>query len=82
METAVLLRSHVETLASRIGGRDARKYENLRCAADYIEAELQRFGYRAGRQSFDFDGLTFDNVEAQLTGTRDSQSILSDRSAL
>jgi Zn-dependent M28 family amino/carboxypeptidase len=70
------LRNHVEMLAGQIGGRDARNFDNLRRDASYIETELQHFGYKTARQSFEDSGLTFDNIEAQLTGTAEPRIIL------
>lgn len=70
------LRAHVRTLAYEIGGRDAVKYDNLRRAAAYIEAELQRLGYATERQSYQLEGLTFDNIEAHLDGRHDPKKIV------
>jgi hypothetical protein len=63
------LRRHVVMLAGEIGGRSAGRYTNLRGAAEYIRAELDSFGYKTRRQTYQLDGLEFENLEAELRGS-------------
>jgi Peptidase family M28 len=62
------LRGHVVMLAEEIGGRSAGRYTNLRRAAEYIRAELDSFGYKTRRQTYQLEGLEFENLEAELRG--------------
>lgn len=64
------IRKTVQVLAGDIGGRDAVQSENLRKAAEYIEAQLRLFGYGPLRQTYAAAGESFDNIEAELKGTK------------
>ena len=57
------LQTHVENLATTIGGRVAGK--GLEEAARYIEQELRSYGYSPQRQVFTAAGHTFANIEAE-----------------
>jgi hypothetical protein len=63
------LRSHIEMLAGEIGGRSAGQYANLRKAAEYIGTELASFGYKTRWQTYQLNGLEFENFEAELRGS-------------
>jgi Zn-dependent M28 family amino/carboxypeptidase len=78
VESEVRLRRHVETLAGRIGGRsaDPDAYANLELAARYIEAELRAYGYAPSRHTFEFNGQIFHNIEAEIRGTTEPDSII------
>jgi Zn-dependent M28 family amino/carboxypeptidase len=65
------VRKTVQVLAGDIGGRDAVRSENLRKAAQYIEAQLRSFGYGPARQTYAAGGERFDNIEAELKGNHD-----------
>jgi Zn-dependent M28 family amino/carboxypeptidase len=65
------VRRTVQVLAGDIGGRDAVRSENLRKAAKYIEAQLRSFGYGPARQTYAAAGESFENIEAELKGTKD-----------
>jgi Zn-dependent M28 family amino/carboxypeptidase len=64
------IRKTVQVLAGDIGGRDAVHGENLRKAAEYVEAQLRLFGYGPLRQTYAAAGESFDNIEAELKGTK------------
>ena len=66
--------THVERLASKIGGRVATT--GLEKAATYIEEELRSYGYTPQRQIFTADGHAFANVEAETKGVDHSDKIL------
>ena len=68
------LQTHVETLATAIGGRVATT--GLEKAATYIEQELRSYGYSPHRQTFEAAGQTFANIEAEIPGVRDPGKIL------
>src|SRR5205085_12478483 len=69
------VRKMVQVLAGDIGGRDAVKSENLRKAAEYIEAQLRSFGYGPLRQTYAAAGNSFDNIEAELKGKKEVDRI-------
>jgi len=64
------LRSHVEVLAERIGGRDAMHPAALSETIDYLETELRAFGYRSARQEFSYGGQNFENLKAERIGAK------------
>ncbi len=68
------LQSHVETLATVIGGRIAST--GLERAATYIEQELRSYGYSPRRQTFFAAGHTFSNIEAEISGVQYPDEIL------
>jgi Zn-dependent M28 family amino/carboxypeptidase len=68
------LQTHVETLATRIGGRLATT--GLEKAAAYIEQELRSYGYSPRRQTFAADGHTFANIEAETPGMQHPEKIV------
>jgi Zn-dependent M28 family amino/carboxypeptidase len=70
-------RKLVQVLAGDIGGRDAVRKQNLRKAAEYIEGQLRSSGYSPLRQTYAAaTGQSFDNIEAQLRGKEDSETIV------
>ncbi len=68
------LQTHVETLATTIGGRLATT--GLEKAATYIEQELRSYGYSPQRQTFTANGHTFTNIEAETRGVHHPGEIL------
>jgi len=64
------LRSHIEVLSERIGGRDAQHPEALSETLDYLENELSSFGYGPSRQKFSYGGQDFVNLEAERIGAK------------
>jgi hypothetical protein len=67
---------HVDMLAARIGGRSARQSAKLQEAADFIERELKSFGYDTSRQTYEFGGQQFENIEAERKGTGRADEIV------
>ncbi len=68
------LHTHVETLATTIGGRIAAT--GLEKAATYIEQQLHSYGYASRRQTFTASGDTFANIEAEVRGVQHPEKIL------
>ncbi len=68
------LEKHLHVLSVEIGGRVASS--GLRAAAEYIESELRSYGYAPERQTFEFGGHTFANIEAEIKGTKHPESVL------
>ncbi len=68
------LQTHVEMLATTIGGRLATT--GLEKAAIYIEQELRSYGYSTRRQTFSAAGHTFANIEAETAGVKRPEKIV------
>ncbi|MGH7528871.1 MAG: M20/M25/M40 family metallo-hydrolase, partial [Gemmatimonadales bacterium] len=64
-----ILLQHVHVLAGEIGERSDRRYDNVRRAAAYIEAQLAALGYAVLSQEFTAQGRPYRNLEATLGGT-------------
>ncbi|MBI3607026.1 MAG: M28 family peptidase [Nitrospirae bacterium] len=62
------LRQHVETLAGRIGERNALHYDRLTAAADFLDASLGGAGFEVRRQRYEAGGKPFDNLEVEIRG--------------
>lgn len=60
------LRADVETLATRFVPRDAAHSDNLRAAADFIAARLQKHTSAVSAQAFKAGGETYRNVIARF----------------
>jgi hypothetical protein len=63
------LKKQVDYLATTIGERNLRKHKALCQAADYVESELNKFGYQATRQKYKVHGLDCFNISAEIKGT-------------
>ncbi len=72
---AAQLRRDVEALASR-GPRTVYIPENLRAAAAFIDASLRGSGYAVQRQTFPGDGMTCENLEVELRGSKRPDEIV------
>jgi uncharacterized protein with GYD domain len=70
------LRRDTQILAGDIGERNIWKMENLDDAADYIGAEFRAAGLNAVFQSYEVQGGTFRNVEAEVLGSGRAGEIL------
>lgn len=70
------LRSHVQTLAGRIGERNLFRYEQLAIAADYIRTTLASAGYEVRRQPYEVAGQVSENLEVEVAGTQRPEDIL------
>lgn len=62
------LRQHIETLAGRIGERNALRYDRLTAAADFLDASLGGAGFEVRRQRYEIGGKPFDNIEVEIRG--------------
>lgn len=62
------LRSHVETLAGRIGERNFYAPDRLAAAAEYIEAFWRGLGFHAELQDYTDHGRTFRNLWVEIEG--------------
>lgn len=71
-----LLRSHVDTLAVKIGERNLRKYKALCDAADYIETEFKSYGYQPRRQKYEVLGRDCFNIDVEIKGTKSPKEIV------
>ncbi|MDQ1817311.1 M28 family peptidase [Massilia sp. CCM 9210] len=73
-ELAVRLRQHVVTIASK--EHNTRTPRALRETADYIDAELSRYGYKVEKQVFQADDETVWNLEVEIKGTSTPDEIV------
>jgi hypothetical protein len=70
------LKAHVEHLATTIGERNLKKYDELCEAADYIETEFKNYGLKPARQTFKVRGLDCYNIAAEIKGSKDPDQII------
>ncbi len=70
------LAMHVEVLASKIGERNVWRMQALDAAARYVEQTLEQLGYRVGSQSYDVQGMTVRNLDAERLGRGRSDEIV------
>ncbi|MHC4624079.1 MAG: M28 family peptidase, partial [Planctomycetota bacterium] len=66
----------VQKLATEIGERNVWTYPRLAAAADFIEAELTKAGYKPRRQNFKAVGRTCCNIEVEITGSTQPDEII------
>ena len=62
--------SDVQTLAGQIGERNFRHYKELMAASDFIEKSFSMAGLPSRRDTYKVQGVSFDNIEAEIRGTR------------
>lgn len=62
------LKRQVNYLASTIGERNLRKHKALCQVADFVESELNRFGYQASRQRYKVRGWTVSTFRPKSKG--------------
>ena len=60
--------AHVQKISGDIGERNLRRYAQLRSAAEYIQNELTKGGWKVRRDDYDVAGQTCWNLEAELRG--------------
>jgi len=70
MDTPSYLRMVVTKLSREIGVRSYQDFDRLEKTVKYLSAELSSFGYQVSTQSFTFAGHTYQNVIAELKGTK------------
>jgi hypothetical protein len=74
---AAELRQRVVHLAEEIGERNVlRRPPELARAADYIQAELEKLGYKVKRQEYDVGPVICCNLEAEILGATLPQEIV------
>lgn len=69
---AAELKADVTQLAGKIGHRDTDHPEGLAQGADYIEAELQRAGWKVVRHPYKVGEQTVYNLDVELKGKEDA----------
>jgi hypothetical protein len=70
LSLAAELRQDVSHLAEQIGERNVhRRPKELATAADWIEAEFAKVGYKVGHRQYEVSGVTCSNLEAEIHGT-------------
>lgn len=62
------LRHVVEVLSGQIGVRSCRHIEQLNRTADFVSEQFTSFGFAVSRQSFQFQGNTYQNLIVERTG--------------
>lgn len=67
---------HVRHLAADIGERNLWRYEQLRAASRYVQDAFREHGYQVDLQSFESDGFTVENVEAERRGAIHPEEIV------
>ena len=70
------LRQHVEFLASPDRPRDYSHPENLNAAANYIAEQFMQFNVQVTRQSYQVDGVVYQNVIAQFGDAKAEQTVI------
>ena len=70
------LKRDVETLAVKIGRRNADNYQNLVAAKDFLDRELTQAGYTVREQKYTVDGKNFSNLEVEIPGSSLAEQIL------
>jgi len=70
------LKTHVEHLATKIGERNLKKYDELCEAADYIESEFENYGLTPTRQIFKCRALKCYNIAAEIKGSKKPDEII------
>src|SRR5437870_5133584 len=59
----------VRTLGAEIGERNISMYPRLSAAADFIERSLRQAGLHPRRDTYEVDGLSCHNIEAEIRGS-------------
>ena len=75
-DSAELLREHVQRLAGEIGERKVWRPAALQAAARYIRSQWQALGYAVAAQAYRTHGLTCENLEITIPGSRPEQIVL------
>jgi hypothetical protein len=70
------LKTHVSTLAERIGERNIKHYESLTASLNYIKSDLREKDFEVLEQEYSVDGKAVKNIEAELRGTETPDQIV------
>jgi hypothetical protein len=73
---ATELETSVKKLATEIGERNLEHHAALNRSADWIQSELESFGYTVTRQTFEVSGLACHNLSAQIVGSKQPDEIV------
>ena len=77
LSLAAELRQDVTYLVEGIGERNVSRHpKELAQATDWIEAELAKRGYEGKRQQYEVSGVTCCNLEAEILGTNQPDTIV------
>jgi Zn-dependent M28 family amino/carboxypeptidase len=76
VDTPSYLRMVVTKLSREIGVRSYQDFDRLEKTVKYLSAELSSFGYQVSTQSFNFAGHAYQNVIAELKGTKSPCPVL------
>jgi Zn-dependent M28 family amino/carboxypeptidase len=75
--TSERLRADVTALATDIGERNFRRYDELERAAAFVEASFEEQGLAPARQVYSIDGRDYANVEVEIPGrSRPSEIVI------
>lgn len=75
-EMAERLREHVTRLAETIGERNLWSFPQLEAAANYIEGQLQRSGFKVERQIYSVAGKQVSNLAVEIPGNVRPEEIM------
>jgi len=70
------LKTHVETLAARIGERNMFRYPELVRAAQYIDDTFVAAGHQPSSQEFEVRGKPVRNIEIEITGAEPDRGVV------
>lgn len=76
LERRERLKSHVSTLAERIGERNLKHYDSLNASLNYIENNFSNIGFQISEQEYSVDAKSVKNVEAEIRGTQKPEQII------
>ncbi|MEO7725162.1 MAG: M28 family peptidase [Chthoniobacterales bacterium] len=62
------LKVHVQKLGGEIGERNLARYPQLLAASEYIESQLSEAGWKVRRDTYEVQGKSCHNLEAELPG--------------
>lgn len=74
--TSERLRADVTTLATDIGERNFRQYDELERAAVFVEASFAASAFAPSRQSYSIDGREYSNVVVEIPGSSRASEIV------
>jgi Zn-dependent M28 family amino/carboxypeptidase len=75
-DTVAYLREVVTVLAQEIGVRTYRDPDRLERCANYIASQFNTFGFKIKRQPFAINGITYQNIVAEIVGNSSPEKIL------
>jgi Zn-dependent M28 family amino/carboxypeptidase len=70
------LKKTILKLSREIGSRGYLQTDALLETADYISAELERYGYTVSFQSYEYQGREYKNIHTEIKGRRIPEKIL------